>query len=121
MELAILRGDIFSVIAVSTSAVIDCMTNCPSIYRGNCYGTAKAVCPTAAEANAMVQPDGGECQQTWTCPAGTAAYYYTGGNPVGQLYDATMQYAVCYANPDYQWYYYDGTTPIVAVSCESPA
>nr|CDJ82128.1 unnamed protein product [Haemonchus contortus] len=97
----------------------DCIMYCPSIYRDNCYGTAKATCPTAADANTMVQATGMECRQTWACPYGTRAYYYTTNNPTGQDYTGMMPYAVCFPPPNNYWYLPDATTRIMAISCES--
>ncbi|KHJ94268.1 hypothetical protein OESDEN_05805 [Oesophagostomum dentatum] len=54
-------------------------------------------------------------QETWTCPAGTEAYYYLNQVPIPYA----GGYAVCYPPPNSVWYQSDGTTPLNIVACQS--
>ncbi|RCN39701.1 hypothetical protein ANCCAN_14361 [Ancylostoma caninum] len=78
------------------------------------------VCATAVQASAVVASTGTECRLTWTCPAGTAPYYYVYFPPTPQPYPTNGNYSQCFPPPNNFWYLPDGTTMINGMACQSP-
>ncbi|EYC31867.1 hypothetical protein Y032_0003g1278 [Ancylostoma ceylanicum] len=97
----------------------NCNTWCPTTYKDDCNNMA-TVCATAVEAAAVVATTGTECRLTWTCPAGTAPYYYVYAPPTPQAYPTSGDYAQCFPPPNSFWYLPDGVTQINGMACQSP-
>ncbi|CAJ0606361.1 unnamed protein product [Cylicocyclus nassatus] len=99
----------------TTTFSTDCTTACPSVYSNECDGYG-VVCADATEALAAVISTGTECQQTWVCPPGTSAYYYTSFSSQATFYPA--DYALCSLMRGGYWTFPDGYTIVAALSCQ---